>query len=210
MKKLKFTTPDEPRVQYNDALHRYTIDGKAVPSVSQVCYNNADDYLFAKRSHMNLAAQFGTIVHDMAHEVNTGVKHKHVTDDEHLAHVNQFKAILKTHKLKVVGSEILLYSLTRKVCGRCDGIVEDAKGKFWIYDIKTGQLDPRAALQVDGGYRFMAEELFGIKIEGGLIFKLTGKDSVPVPIKYADPMNKNVFLCKLTSLQWDLANFAGK
>ncbi len=212
---LKFTTPENPRVQYNDALHKYTIDGKTTPSVTAICYGNVDDFMFGKRASFGLAASFGTAVHDLCHEINLGLtpdidaqiaKRRIAESDREEVQQNlvQFSSILETQKLKVIGSEILLYSLLRKVAGRTDGLVVDAKGKIWVYDIKTGVLDPRAAIQM-AGYQFMAEEMFGIKTVGSMVFQLNGKKSVPIPKRYTDRNDINVFLCKLVSLQWDVA-----
>jgi hypothetical protein len=214
VKKLKFVTPEDVRVKYNDALHKYTIDGKTVPSVTGVCYGNVDDFMFGKRASFGLAASFGTAVHDLCHEINIGLQpdvdaqiaKRRVTEadrDEVIQHLFQYQSILREQRLEVVGSELLLYSLVRKVAGRTDGIVQDAKGKYWVYDIKTGVLDPRAALQM-AGYQFMAEELFKIKIAGGMVFQLNGKKSVPIPKRYTAKSDVNVFLCKLVSLQWDV------
>lgn len=217
---LKFQTPKNGRVQYNDDLHKYTIDGKPVPSVSQIVYNNVDDYLFASKAAMNAAAQFGTVVHELAHWHNTGKKVRlgpavsdHgkplIVEQDHLDHLDQFKTILRANKFTVVGSEVLLYSLQRKYAGRTDGLILDENGLLWIFDIKTGKLDPRAALQM-GGYALAAEEIFGKTIAGGLIFQLNGTGSVPIPKRYTDRNDRLVFLAKLTSLQWDIANMGAR
>ncbi len=217
---LELVTPKNERVAYNDALHKYTIDGRTVPSITQVCYSNVDDFMFTNRNAFNTAANFGTAVHDLCHEHNLGqepdyqkqVNKRRILDrdiDSARAHVEQYKRILAQNDLTVVGSEILLYSIVRKVAGRSDGIVRDARGYYWIYDIKTGQLDVRAQLQM-AGYKFMAEELFNIKIKGGIIFKLTGSNLTPKLIKYDDPSDVHVFHCKLVSLQWDIANMGKK
>jgi hypothetical protein len=216
-----FETPSNPRVTYNDDLHKYAIDGITVPSVTNVCYGNVDDYMFGKRGAFSIAAAFGSAVHACCDDINRNLTpriEEHIAryrlnptvdHPEIVAHLDQYKAMLLDNKYTVVGSEILLYSILRRVCGRTDGILKDAKGQYWIFDVKTGQLDPRAPLQM-GGYAMMAEELFGIKFKGGVIFKLDGKKTVPKPYVYSDKHNINVFVCKLVSLHWDISNMGMK
>lgn len=228
-----------PRITYNDELHRYTIDGKVAKSVTQILSANLDDFLFCGSQgaeNLRNAGRLGSTVHEMTEHYDEHgdlpdaivdeliAKYVYVDKDRALKYFDGWVNWRKHHPhmqiytIDIAGEkhlamEILIYSLLRRYCGRLDRVMIDTNtSELWMLDIKTSaKVSNNTKLQT-AGYIYGFHEMFPhIRIDNRVCVQLNDDDGVRYVTHkkgYEKELLKyhiNVFLCKLTSLQWDEA-----
>jgi len=138
----------------------------------------------ARKQNDNILS-IGSIVHKL---VELWLKGEKVTKPEDEVVANcfmQFKKFWKKHKLKLVESEKILYSL-RGYCGTLDIIAIDPDGNIWLIDIKTSKgLFLNMVHQIHG-YKLAYEEQTGKKINKMFIVRLpkTNEEFEAIQILY--------------------------
>lgn len=119
-----------PVVTYNEELHQYKIDGKVVPTVTELATkfsNLKTDWL---REHPQYA-EHGTVVHnELALYYAEG---KELTEPDAIAIAEQ---LLPSDDMQ---TEVLVYNQTLGYAGTCDMLVVSGKVVRYIIDFKTGR-----------------------------------------------------------------------
>jgi hypothetical protein len=217
-------------IEYNDELHRYYIEGKAVPSVTEILKllkSDEDHYFNTKGPHsgsmipsafatnMNRAAKFGTLVHNHCDKYAQGyLKLKDIKklEEKEKLHVFGFLNFLKDYDLKVatlgkeILSEILVYSLHRRFAGRLDTICTDKKDRFILVDLKCTFEIPVTVGPQTAGYASAFEEIFpGLKIYKRYVCQLTGEEGITQYYNSKElnsPIDLSIFQSALAIYQW--------
>ena len=126
-------------IEFNEEKHIYTVDGKVVPSVTDICSPiTADHYGSINSAVLEMASRRGTAVHEATELIDLGAMPE--DDPEIDGYVNAYLDFLLDYQprweyIEWIGHyEDLNYDLN--FCGTVDraGHVGD---EFWVMDIKT-------------------------------------------------------------------------
>lgn len=155
-------------VQFYEETHTYTLDGKTVPSVTQVLekHNLAPDLSMIPQSNLDKAAEHGTEVHSAIEDyIKNGTT-------SFIPEVGYFAQLCTAYGILPELSETVY--ATETIAGTVDVIGRKA-GKTIIIDIKTGKkLYMRSYRWQLSLYKYLHETITGDKVEGLYIFHLTG------------------------------------
>lgn len=124
-------------VDFDSDFHEYTINGRVIPSVTQILKNAGyiDDRFFTAE-----ARDRGTAVHELCRRYAEGVRTDALDRPlENLEYVNAFALWMKQNHVYVIKSESTVYGIenSKEYAGRFD-ILAEINGKKVLVDIKTG------------------------------------------------------------------------
>lgn len=124
-----------PEVLYNNELHEYTIDGKVVPSVTQLVKKFLKLDTSWLEAHPEYAER-GTRIHNELADYFRGLSEvKDLSEDAYA-----LAAYVGTPDTTCIQSEVLLWNVTNGYAGTADLVkVNKNKGIDWIVDFKTGE-----------------------------------------------------------------------
>lgn len=168
-----------PHLQFDEATHVYTWNGKQVPSVTGIFdrvghrKNDKSAWVpygcpdFAKREHDSV---FGHAFHKMANAMVCG---KEVSfPEEMLPWHEKIKMFIERYRLEPlfdqagnIISEYPMYSLFHGYCGTPDFCCRDISGKILVLDWKSSGIYQKSYSLQTAGYALILRELFG-----GVIF----------------------------------------
>ena len=121
---------------YNDEDHSYQLDGRPVPSVTEIVgLLTAKKYSDANTAVLEQAKRRGTAVHELCEAIDCGVDPEDLEiEPELVGYVNAYLTFLRDWRPEWLYIEKPLYTLD--YAGRCDRIGVIA-GQVAIVDIKT-------------------------------------------------------------------------
>ena len=124
-----------PEVLYNNELHEYTIDGKVVPSVTQLVKKFLKLDTSWLEAHPEYAER-GTRIHNELADYFRGLSEvKDLSEDAYT-----LAAYVGTPDTACIQSEVLLWNVTNGYAGTADLVkINKNKGIDWIVDFKTGE-----------------------------------------------------------------------
>jgi len=195
---------------FDEVQHRYTLDGKPLPSVTSVISTATADSILS--NNFKAAGIRGTAVHKVCEKLNLGEQvNISALDEDIRRYVDGYNLFLQNGAYQVTHSEQRIYSPTRYYAGTVDIIAKDKKGNYVVMDIKTSALvSPTASLQM-AGYAGAIEELVKLgqipdipknaKIKERIVIWLTGDGKYQL-VKYKDPNDYSVFICHLVCYNW--------
>ncbi len=123
-------------LQFDEATHTYTLDGKVLPSVTQVL-DCLVDWRHVDPAVLEAAAQFGSHVHQAVDLWNRGVLDEENLDPALRPWLDSWKRFLADTGATVVASEARLACRLPGYAGTADLIVK-LGGRICLIDIKTG------------------------------------------------------------------------
>ena len=195
-------------LQFDEIQHRYTLNGKPVPSVTSIISTVSADSILS--NNFKMAGIRGTAVHAVCEKLNNGEQVNVSSLDEDInRYVQGYISFLQTGLYEVTHSELRVYSPTKYYAGTVDIIAKNKKGDYCVMDIKTSALvSPTASLQM-AAYAGAIEEMSAkglldlgkIKIKERVVIWLTGDGKYEL-VKYKDPSDYNVFVCMLAAHNW--------
>lgn len=124
-----------PEVLYNNELHEYTIDGKVVPSVTQLVKKFLKLDTSWLEAHPEYAER-GTRIHNELADYFRGLSEvKDLSEDAY-----NLASYVGEPDATYLQSEVLLWNVTNGYAGTADLVkVNKDKGIDWIVDFKTGE-----------------------------------------------------------------------
>jgi len=197
-------------LQFDEVQHRYTLNGKPLPSVTSVISTVSADSILS--NNFKMAGIRGTAVHSVCDKLNRNEQVNISSLDQDIdRYVQGYILFLQAGLYEVTHSEIRVYSPTKHYAGTVDIIAKDKKGNHVVMDIKTSALvSPTASLQM-AAYAGAIEELAklgeipdlpkNIKIKERVVIWLTGDGKYQL-VKYKDPNDYSVFVCHLVCHNW--------
>jgi hypothetical protein len=180
-----------------DALeHRYWLDDRPVPSVTQVLAGaGLVDYTFCRE----WARERGSLVHKaIAIELREGLDWTTVPEEFHPYISAELQAIADLGA-EVVESEKLLVSKLHGCAGTLDRVLR-VNGDFWLWDTKTGPIVPAYALQT-AAYAQMYEEETGVRIKRRYALRVNANGTYEL-IPFTDRQDIVNFHAALRVVQW--------
>ena len=133
---------------YNEENHSYTVDGKLVPSVTEICSRlTAGKYDDTNPAMVEQAKRRGTAVHELCELIDCGIDPEELgIPPELVGYVNAWLAFKRDYRPKWDYLEKIVF--TSEYAGRADRIGE-VDGKPCIVDIKTtGSMDRLSRLSL--------------------------------------------------------------
>lgn len=121
---------------YNEENHSYTLDGRPVPSVTEIVgLITARKYADTSAAVLEQAKRRGSVVHELCEAIDCGVEPEELDiEPELVGYVNAYLAFLRDYRPEWDYIEKPLYSFS--YAGRCDRI-GTIDGETAIVDIKT-------------------------------------------------------------------------
>lgn len=188
MKGLTFDAPS----------HTYRLDGKVIPSVTQILAPLID---FSRIPPEVLArkAALGTAVHTACEKVNHGTLDYDGLDDRVRPYVDQYLLFLEQGGFEVVLTERRVVSRKYRYAGTLD-LWGYMNGRATLADIKTtADVYPVMGLQT-AAYELALDEQDGMKTEDRVILRLGTDQYRFEPMTARD--DRSVFLAALTVAHW--------
>lgn len=136
------------KLEFYEDTHTYTLDGKIVPSVTQVI--NAVglyEFEFVNRNTLAVAAERGLIVHECIEFFERGELDETSIDPELRGY---FEAYLECRKVYFPQGPIAIEERVYSEQYQYAGTLDQEFSGGWINDIKTGAPSPTHGLQLTG------------------------------------------------------------
>ena len=139
------------QVIFDEATHRYTVDGKELPSVTKLCrFLFVDVAAKAKDWLRDMAADRGRRVHEYTVMLDYGEEPEEI-DHDCAGYLTAYRRFLRDYQPRWEGIETVMGGLNIGYAGTCDryGYINDRK---CVLDIKTGTTIHKVAVatQLDG------------------------------------------------------------
>lgn len=136
-------------LQFDEPSHRYTVNGRVIPSVTQIISAvGLYEFDFVSRETLAIAAERGRIVHTYIEWYEQGVLDESSIDSELAGYFSAYlkmKAELNLPKPDEIEKRV--YSATYGYAGTLDQLFVKPR---WINDHKTGVKSPVHGLQLSG------------------------------------------------------------
>lgn len=136
-------------LQFDEAAHRYTVNGKIIPSVTQIISAvGLYEFDFVSRQTLAIAAERGRIVHTYIEWYEQGCLDENSIDPDLAGYFEAYLAAKEAGKLPEAPTAIekRVYSEKYQYAGTLDQMF----GEKWIHDHKTGVESPTHGLQLSG------------------------------------------------------------
>ena len=123
------------RIQFNEETHTYLVDGKKVPSVTDICSPiTADHYGQISAVILQQASRRGTAVHEATEIIDLDGEPE--LDLEIEPYVQAYRDFLHDYRPDWEYVEYIGYNGDMHYCGTVDR-AGTVNGKYWILDIKS-------------------------------------------------------------------------
>lgn len=126
------------KLEFDEPTHAYTLDGKRVPSVTQVL-DMLTDWQHVPISTLEAARDLGTKVHAAVHLFNRGELDLDALDPILLPYVNAWRDFLEWSGGTLIASETRVASPSYGFAGTLDTLL-DRRGHTWLIDVKSGAI----------------------------------------------------------------------
>jgi hypothetical protein len=134
-----------PRLDFEPVAHRYALDGRPLPSVTQIL-DPLLDWTGVPRAILDAARLFGQQVHAACDLYDNGVLDWQSLDPHLAAYVRGWQKFLQESAASVVISEYRVFDARLGYAGTLDAVV-DWKGVLWLIDRKSGAVPPTTGPQ---------------------------------------------------------------
>lgn len=165
--------------------HRYTVDGFAAPSISEIVRS-----LNSYHPNATDALSFGKVVHAAIHFDLLNDLEESSISNEVLGCVKAARKFVSTLKLKPILLEHPIGSLDPLCAGRIDAVFAK-ENDIWLPDWKTGQRYDEYQIRM-AGYELCFRATFGVKTTKRLAVYLSTDGSYKFEF-YPDPFHMTVF-----------------
>ena len=122
-------------IEFNEEKHIYTVDGKVVPSVTDICSPiTADHYGDINSAVLEMAARRGTAVHEATELIDLGTMPEDDTEID--GYINAYLDFLLDYQPKWEYIEWIGFNDIHGYCGTIDRAGK-VGNEYWVLDIKT-------------------------------------------------------------------------
>jgi hypothetical protein len=160
------------QLQFDEQLHRYTLGGKPLPSVTQVL-GLLQDWSHVDQETLAAAAQFGTHVHQAVDLWNRGVLDERALDPALAPYLAGWRQFLADTGAEVVASEVRMAHRTLLYAGTCDVILTWRRATC-VLDIKTGAMPRTVGPQLAAYAKAYEAEFPEARVRRRLALQLDG------------------------------------
>ena len=168
-------------IKFDENLHKYTVDGKEVISVTQLLQKHkiTPSYDAVDKELLRMASERGTLIHE---EVENWIKHRDLGFTQEAYYICDYL----TDKI-YYGSEIISEQMVANdvVAGRFDLLFLDGKKRLVLADIKTGNSKHLFGWSWQLSlYKYLYEKMYGKKIESLIVMWAKNDGMTVIPCEY--------------------------
>lgn len=189
-------------IAFSEARHEYRVNGRVVPSVTQVL-SLLQDFGAVPAEVLARAAEFGSHVHQAVHLWNERQLDEGALDPALAPYLADWKAFLADTGAEVNQSELRLAHPILGYAGTLDSIV-GMKGKNVLVDVKTGVVPRTVGPQTAAYAELVQVRHKSFRVQRRLCVQLTGEGYRLHPCN--DPADLAVFVSALNC--WRFRNAA--
>lgn len=194
-----------PELTFDEAAHRYAINGRPVPSVTQVI-DWMSDYGFVKDDVMEHARQLGDAVHSATELYDLDNLDDSSVDPLVRPYLNAWIRFREETGFVPDLIEQLIYSKSRMFAGKLDrtGILRGYSIQPILLDIKsTATVMPTCGPQTAGYHQGLREMGYPPAVKGMQRYTIHLRDDGTYRLQpHKDPNDINIFLCSLSLHNW--------
>ena len=164
-------------IKFDEALHKYTVDGKEVISVTQLLQKHriTPSYDAVDKELLRVASERGTLIHE---EVENWIKNNETGFTEEAERICDYLNSNADRDSKIISEQMIANDV---VAGRFDILYTHAK-KLVLTDIKTGNSKHLYGWSWQLSlYKYLYEKMYGQKIESLIVLwpRNGGMDVIP-------------------------------
>ena len=167
-------------IKFDETLHKYTVDGKEVISVTQLLQKHkiTPSYDAVDKELLRVASERGTLIHE---EVENWIKNNETGFTEEFERICDFLIERADGNTKILSEQMVANDI---VAGRFDLLYLDDKKRLVLTDIKTGNSKHLYGWTWQLSlYKYLYEKMYDKKIESLQIFWVNG-DLTVIPCEY--------------------------
>lgn len=167
-------------IKFDETLHKYTVDGKEVISVTQLLQKHkiTPSYDAVDKELLRMASERGTLIHE---EVENWIKNNETGFTEEFERICDFLIERVDGNTKILSEQMVANDI---VAGRFDLLYLDDKKRLVLTDIKTGNSKHLYGWTWQLSlYKYLYEKMYDKKIESLQIFWVNG-DLTVIPCEY--------------------------
>ena len=167
-------------IKFDETLHKYTVDGKEVISVTQLLQKHkiTPSYDAVDKELLRVASERGTLIHE---EVEKWIKNNETGFTEEFERICDFLIERADGNTKILSEQMVANDI---VAGRFDLLYLDDKKRLVLTDIKTGNSKHLYGWTWQLSlYKYLYERMYNKKIESLQIFWANG-DLTVIPCEY--------------------------
>jgi len=194
-------------LDFEPEAHRYRLDGREVPSVTQVL-GALNDFSRIPPDVLETARLRGDYVDEACSLIDAGTLDWSSVDPEHVDYVAGYHHWLEDSGAVIVASQLRVASQTLHYAGTLD-ILAHIKDGLCLIDRKASHVPPPTVGPQTAGYLQAAKETFGHRIRRRYCLHL--HPSHPRGYRMTaltDPADWSVFVSALNLYNWRLKNVA--
>jgi hypothetical protein len=182
-------------IDFDEAVHSYRLNGRVVPSVTQVLKlaGVVDDEWYDDASCLR-----GTYVHEATEMFDKGELDEETLDPVIVPYLGAWKAFLRESKAEIIDIEKRVVNEVYRYAGTLDRIAIVAK-RLTVIDIKTGSPEPSHQLQTAGYARCLPESVQRLAV-------YLRDDGTYKSVEHADFGDAHVFLAAVAVANWKLGH----
>ncbi len=190
----------DARLTFDADKHQYRLDGKPIPSVTQILKSaGMISFDSVPRDVLDAAAKFGTAVHLATELADRGTLDHDALDPALAPYLQAWRDFVSDHAARIDGIEGRVCSHRWLCAGTYDRVMTIGRKRI-LADLKTSvALSPAVGPQT-AAYAAMFEELTAIKIRERWAIRLTADGYRVTVLK--DKSDLNVFLSALQIHNW--------
>lgn len=167
-------------IKFDENLHKYTVDGKEVISVTQLLQKHkiTPSYDAVDKELLRMASERGTLIHE---EVENWIENNETGFTEEFERICDFLIERADGNTKILSEQMVANDI---VAGRFDLLYLDDKKRLVLTDIKTGNSKHLYGWTWQLSlYKYLYEKMYDKKIESLQIFWVNG-DLTVIPCEY--------------------------
>ena len=167
-------------IKFDETLHKYTVDGKEVISVTQLLQKHkiTPSYDAVDKELLRMASERGTLIHE---EVENWIKDRELGFTEEAYYICDYLKDKSYYGSEIISEQMVANDV---VAGRFDLLYLDDKKRLVLTDIKTGNSKHLYGWTWQLSlYKYLYERMYDKKIESLQIFWANG-DLTVIPCEY--------------------------
>lgn len=183
---------------FDEALHRYTVKGRTVPSVTQIL-DPLIDFSMVDREVLERARRLGTAVHRLIELEVAGTLDESSVSGILVGFLEQWRDFVKVTGFRTLHNELRLYSARYGYAGTMDlhGMLDDET----LIDTKSGATPKTAGLQTAAYHQLGVENGYFPPTTRRRVLDLK-EDSWKLSKPYTGTNDLRVFLSQLNVHNW--------
>lgn len=190
------------QLAFDEAAHRYTVQGRTVPSVTQIL-DPLCDFSMVDRQALERARQLGTAVHRMIELEVAGTLDESTVRGPLVGFLQQWREFVKVTGFRMLHCELRLYSSRYGYAGTMDlhGMLDDET----LIDTKSGATPKTAGLQTAAYHQLGVENSIFPPTTRRRVLDLK-ENSWRLTKPYTGTGDLRVFLSQLNVHNWQRGN----